>query len=43
MGTVIILSGIILAVIFTLKSSLKHYKGESGCCGGGKTSKHLKK
>lgn len=35
MGTVIM--GLILVIIiaFSLKGSLKHMKGEGGCCGGG--------
>lgn len=39
MGTVII--GVILAVVigFSLKGSLKHMKGEGGCCGGGSEPK----
>jgi copper chaperone CopZ len=37
MGTVIILLIIVVIVAFALKNSLKHLKGEGGCCGGGGT------
>lgn len=43
MGNIII--GLMLAVIVFLavKSSMKHFKGEGGCCGGGSVPKPKKK
>lgn len=34
MGTVIILLLILLVAIFAIQSSLKHFSGQGGCCGG---------
>lgn len=35
-----IIAGIILVVVFVgLRSTVKHFKGEGGCCGGGSTVK----
>lgn len=39
MGNVIIVAVLAMILIFALKSSLKHLKGEGGCCGGGSTIK----
>lgn len=43
MGNIII--GMILAVIvcFAVRSSMRHFKGEGGCCGGGSVPKPKKK
>jgi copper chaperone CopZ len=35
MGTVIVLIVILFLVLFAARNSVKHFKGESGCCGGG--------
>lgn len=35
MGTFIICILLILLILYALRSSLKHFKGEGGCCGGG--------
>ena len=35
MGNVIIVAVLAIILIFALKSSRKHLKGEGGCCGGG--------
>lgn len=46
MENLIILAVIALLVILGLRSGLKHFKGEGGCCGGGSTyvsKKKLKK
>lgn len=34
MGTYIIIAVLAVVVIFALRGSLKHLKGEGGCCGG---------
>ena len=34
MGTVIVAVFLAVVVFFALKSSLPHFKGEGGCCGG---------
>ena len=33
---------IVAAVIFAVKGSMSHFKGEGGCCGGGDTSKKIR-
>lgn len=43
MGTAIIIVILVIAVIFALRSSLKHMKGEGGCCGGSAAPKAKKK
>ncbi len=35
MGNVIVLAALALIVLFAVKSSAKHFRGEGGCCGGG--------
>jgi len=35
MGNVIVLAALGLIVLFAVKSSAKHFRGEGGCCGGG--------
>ena len=39
MGNVIIVAVLALIIIIAVKSSLRHLKGEGGCCGGGSTIK----
>lgn len=34
MGNVIIIGLILVAIVFALRSSIGHFKGEGGCCGG---------
>lgn len=43
MGDVIIIIILCIAVFFAMRSSLKHFKGEGGCCGGGSDIKPDKK
>ncbi|MCR5626164.1 MAG: cation transporter [Lachnospiraceae bacterium] len=33
--TVIIIAILVLVALLAVKSSIKHFKGEGGCCGGG--------
>lgn len=42
-STMIILLIIAVIVVFAIKSSIKHMKGQGGCCGGEDTSKPKKK
>lgn len=35
MANAIIIIILVLIIIFAVKNSLKHFKGEGGCCGGG--------
>lgn len=35
MANTIIIVLLILIIIFAVKNSMKHFKGEGGCCGGG--------
>ncbi len=35
MGNVIIIAVLLLVVALAVRSSLKHFRGEGGCCGGG--------
>ena len=35
LGRAIILALLALALVFAVRSSLRHFKGEGGCCGGG--------
>lgn len=35
MGNVIIIAILILIAIFSIRSGMKHFKGEGDCCGGG--------
>lgn len=37
MGNVIIIVILIVIICVAVKSSVKHFKGEGGCCGGGST------
>jgi len=34
-GRVIIVAILVLAVVFAVRASIRHFKGEGGCCGGG--------
>lgn len=43
MGTIIIILILAVVVIFALKDSVKHFKGQGGCCGGGEDIKSEKK
>lgn len=38
MGTAIVVIVILVGMIFAVKNSLKHLKGEGGCCGGSGSS-----
>ena len=35
MSTAIICIVLVLLIIYAIRSSMKHFKGEGGCCGGG--------
>ena len=43
MGTAIIIVILTIVIIFSVRGSIKHTKGEGGCCGGGGTSEKIKK
>lgn len=43
MENVIIIIVLCVALFFAIRSSLKHFKGEGGCCGGGPDIKTEKK
>lgn len=43
MATVIIMLIILMLAILGIRSSLKHFRGEGGCCGGGSVPKQSKK
>ena len=43
MGNVIIIAGLVLIIFFAGKSSIGHFRGEGGCCGGGSGEKPEKK
>ncbi|NCB93065.1 MAG: heavy-metal-associated domain-containing protein [Clostridia bacterium] len=43
MGNVIIIAILAVIVLVGLSSTLKHFKGEGGCCGGGGSIKENKK
>ena len=43
MGDAIIMVVILIVLIFAVKGSLKHFKGEGACCGGGSGSVKTKK
>lgn len=42
MSTVIILLILIIIAFYAFKNSFQHFKGEGGCCGGGKCSAPMK-
>ena len=35
MGNIIVIVVIVVIAFFAVRSSMKHFKGEGGCCGGG--------
>lgn len=43
MGTIIVLAILAVAIYFASKESIRHLKGEGGCCGGGCGEKAEKK
>lgn len=43
MGTQIVVGILIIVVFIALSSSVKHFKGEGGCCGGGSAAPKVKK
>lgn len=43
MGTIIILLILAAAIVYALKGSKKHFKGEGGCCGGSDSTEKVKK
>lgn len=43
MGTAIILIILIVVILFAVRSSLKHMRGEGGCCGGSGPEKKIKR
>ena len=43
MEDIIIIGIIVIMILIGIRSSVKHFKGESGCCGGGSTVKVKKK
>lgn len=43
MTNFIIIAILIVILFFSLRSSIKHFRGEGGCCGGGTYKAHKKK
>lgn len=43
MGTGIVIAVLVIIVIVALRSSMKHLKGEGGCCGGGSSEPRVKR
>lgn len=43
MADAIIILGVVIILIFALKGSIKHFRGEGACCGGGSGSVKTKK
>lgn len=43
MSTAIVLLVLLLIGIFAIKGSIKHFRGQGGCCGGGPAPKRAKK
>lgn len=43
MGNEIIIAILVVVMFFALRSSMKHFRGEGGCCGGGSPVKPEKK
>lgn len=39
MGTYIVVAVLVVAIVFAVRGSMKHVKGEGGCCGGGSVPK----
>ncbi len=42
-GTGVVVLVMIVAIFFALKSSVRHFRGEGGCCGGGDPDVKMKK
>lgn len=42
MGTYIILAVMVLIILYSVISSVKHFKGEGGCCGGGDSEREIR-
>lgn len=38
MGNMLIIVLLVLVIVFSVKNSIKHFRGEGGCCGGGGSS-----
>ncbi|MBO5208340.1 MAG: heavy-metal-associated domain-containing protein [Lachnospiraceae bacterium] len=43
MENVIIIGIVVILILIGIRSGIKHFKGEGGCCGGGSTVKPKKK
>lgn len=43
MGNIIIIGILVIAATYALPSTMKHFKGQGGCCGGGGSVKEYKK
>lgn len=43
MENVIIIGIVVVLILIGIRSGIKHFKGEGGCCGGGSTVKPKKK
>lgn len=43
MSNIIIIAILVVAIVLGIKESVKHFKGEGGCCGGGSTVKPKRK
>lgn len=43
MGTFIVIGVLVIVLLFACRGSLKHFKGEGGCCGGGSDTEKVKK
>lgn len=43
MVNIIVIAILIVAMLIALQGSIKHFKGQGGCCGGGSTVKARKK
>lgn len=43
MENIIIIAILVVLIIIGIRSSIKHFKGEGGCCGGGSSVKPKKK
>ena len=43
MGNVIMIAVLVVAVLLGVRSSIQHFKGEGGCCGGGGDGKPKRK
>lgn len=43
MGTYIVTGVLVVVLLLACRGSLKHFKGEGGCCGGGSGTEKVKK